>query len=222
LLKTLDKYKNYAIIVEMNNFKSGPGGLRGRKEFIGGRPKGDANYGPKKRFESNDRGPRRDDRGGERKMELFATTCTTCGKSCEVPFRPDGSKPVLCRDCFAAKNAGGDNTRGNDRFASNDRPQRKPERTFDSPRPDRAPSVSKEDHIALARQVAMMETKISEILEIVKGAHVKVPKLPVAVEASTVEALVEAKVRKPKKLAVAKKAAKGAKKAATKVIKKAK
>jgi hypothetical protein len=72
----------------------------------------------------------------------------------------------------------------------------------------------------------MMETKISEILEIVKGAHVKVPKLPVAVEASTVEALVEAKVRKPKKLVVAKKvakkAAKGAKKAATKVTKIAK
>jgi len=36
----------------MNNFKSsGPGGLRGRRDFIGGRPKSDSEYGPKKKFD---------------------------------------------------------------------------------------------------------------------------------------------------------------------------
>lgn len=181
----------------MNNFK--PGGQRNRKEFLGGRPKSDANYGPKKRFESNDRGPRRDERGGERKIELFTTACTTCGKSCEVPFKPDGTKPVLCRDCFAAKNAGGDNARSNNRFASNDFASRKPERSFDAPRVERTPSVSKEDFVALSRHVTALEAKINEILAIVKSAHVAVEKTPVEAEAASAEAAPVKKERKPKK-----------------------
>ena len=198
----------------MNNFK--PGGLRNRKEFIGGRPKSDANYGPKKRFESNDRGPRRDDRGndrgGERKIELFTTACTTCGKSCEVPFKPDGTKPVLCRDCFAAKNAGGDNARGGNRFPSNDFAPRKPERSFDTPRLERTPGVSREDFAALSRHVTALDAKINEILAIVKTAHAVVEKSPVAAEATTGEEVTIKKEQKPKK---------AAKKVVKKVVKKA-
>ncbi len=32
--------------------------------------------------------------------EMFDATCSTCGKACQVPFRPTGNKPVLCSDCF--------------------------------------------------------------------------------------------------------------------------
>lgn len=199
----------------MNNFK--PGGQRNRKEFLGGRPKSDANYGPKKRFESNDRGPRRDDRGSDRKIELFTTACTTCGKSCEVPFKPDGTKPVLCRDCFAAKNAGGDNTRTTNRFASNDFGARKPERSFDAPRVERAPGVSKEDFAALSRHVTALDAKINEILAIVKSAHGAVEKSPVAAEATVTEDAPIKKERKPKKAAK-----KVVKKAVKKVTKKKK
>ncbi len=200
----------------MNNFK--PGGQRNRKEFLGGRPKSDANYGPKKRFESNDRGPRRDDRGGERKIELFTTACTTCGKSCEVPFKPDGTKPVLCRDCFAAKNAGGDNARSGNRSAGNDFPSRKPERSFDAPRVERAPGVSREDFAALSRHVTALDAKINEILAIVKSAHAPVEKTSMATEASAAEDAPIKKERKPKK--VAKVVKKVVKKAAKKVTKK--
>src|SRR3989338_2010891 len=45
--------------------------------------------------------------GGDR--EMFRTTCSNCGKDCEVPFKPNGSRPVLCNDCF--RNAGGNDTR---------------------------------------------------------------------------------------------------------------
>ena len=45
--------------------------------------------------------------GGDR--EMFRTTCSNCGKDCEVPFKPSGSRPVLCNDCF--RNAGGNDTR---------------------------------------------------------------------------------------------------------------
>src|SRR6478672_2301419 len=37
-----------------------------------------------------DRGPR----------EMFSATCSSCGKEAQVPFRPNGSKPVYCSDCF--------------------------------------------------------------------------------------------------------------------------
>ncbi len=33
----------------------------------------------------------------------FLVTCEECGKETTVPFKPTGSKPVLCRECFDAK-----------------------------------------------------------------------------------------------------------------------
>jgi CxxC-x17-CxxC domain-containing protein len=32
--------------------------------------------------------------------QMFATVCSNCGKSTEVPFQPRGDKPVYCRECF--------------------------------------------------------------------------------------------------------------------------
>ena len=46
---------------------------------------------------------REDNRGGGRfgaPREMHKATCADCGKECEVPFKPDGSKPVYCRDCY--------------------------------------------------------------------------------------------------------------------------
>jgi len=34
------------------------------------------------------------------RSEMFQATCSDCGKSCEVPFKPRGDKPVYCNDCF--------------------------------------------------------------------------------------------------------------------------
>ncbi len=36
----------------------------------------------------------------DRPREMFTTTCDSCGKEARVPFRPTGSKPVYCSDCF--------------------------------------------------------------------------------------------------------------------------
>ena len=39
--------------------------------------------------------------GGERApREMFAATCSSCGKEAQVPFRPTSGKPVYCSDCF--------------------------------------------------------------------------------------------------------------------------
>jgi CxxC-x17-CxxC domain-containing protein len=39
---------------------------------------------------SADRGPR----------EMFDATCSNCGQTARVPFRPTSGKPVYCSDCF--------------------------------------------------------------------------------------------------------------------------
>ena len=41
-------------------------------------------------YGTRDRGPR----------EMFAATCSNCGREAQVPFRPTSGKPVYCSDCF--------------------------------------------------------------------------------------------------------------------------
>ncbi len=36
----------------------------------------------------------------DRPREMFSATCDGCGKEARVPFRPTGTKPVYCSDCF--------------------------------------------------------------------------------------------------------------------------
>lgn len=46
----------------------------------------------------------------DRPQIMHKTICSDCGKECEVPFKPSGSKPVFCRDCFQNKRSS-DSTR---------------------------------------------------------------------------------------------------------------
>jgi CxxC-x17-CxxC domain-containing protein len=40
-------------------------------------------------------------RDASRPLEMHQATCVSCKKFCEVPFKPNGKKPVFCRDCFS-------------------------------------------------------------------------------------------------------------------------
>lgn len=40
-----------------------------------------------------------------RGQELHSVVCAECGVQTQVPFRPRDSRPVYCRDCFAAQRA---------------------------------------------------------------------------------------------------------------------
>ncbi|MDO8618584.1 MAG: hypothetical protein Q7R49_01410 [Candidatus Daviesbacteria bacterium] len=66
------------------------GGFRPRPSFGGDRPR----FGSP-RFRSGEAG------GGDRgPVEMHKAICDSCGKECEVPFRPTQGKPVFCSDCF--------------------------------------------------------------------------------------------------------------------------
>ena len=71
---------------------------------------------------------------------LYTATCAACGNSCQVPFKPNGRKPVYCSNCF----------KRDDRDPREDRP------TFSD---HRASNSSME-----ARLVAI-EAKIDSIIE---------------------------------------------------------
>lgn len=103
----------------MNNFKP-------NRSFGGNKPYGAKSFGNKGGF---DRGPR----------EMFQANCASCGKTCEVPFRPNGKKPVYCTECFA-KNGGP--TRNENRSDSFEKKSFPPRPQFQSapqaPRDDQA------------------------------------------------------------------------------------
>lgn len=70
-------------------YKPSRGGQSGGKRF-----------GAKK-FGGNDRGDRYgSDRRERNTPMLYDAVCAECANACQVPFRPNGKKPVLCRDCF--------------------------------------------------------------------------------------------------------------------------
>lgn len=46
---------------------------------------------------------------GDGPRQMFSATCSKCGQSCEVPFKPTGERPVFCNNCF--KSQGGPSQR---------------------------------------------------------------------------------------------------------------
>ncbi len=208
----------------MNNFKSGgfkKGGSFGGRPSFGGGQRGAGR--------SNDRGgDRRDARGPKKaEQEMFKATCTTCGAACEVPFRPDGQKPVLCRDCYATKNSfepGGQKREGRERGASFGA---KAAPAYERNAPKAAPASV--DLSGLMKRIDTLESKLNQVLELIQTpvavvmeefAAVAVSKSAPAVK-SEPTLIVDAQVVTPKK-AAAKKVAKVAPKAAPKAaVKKA-
>lgn len=166
------------------NKRPGPGGQRG-------------GFGGPRRFDRNDRGG-----SGER----FTATCADCGNTCEVPFRPNGKKPVYCTACFPKHQ---DEGRG-ERFERRESPRfERPQQSRFERRaaqfgpPTQRPAAPAADHRidALARDVASLNAKLDALTELVRS-------------------LAPHKPASPSTAPVAKPAKKTAKKASKKVAKK--
>ena len=48
--------------------------------------------------------------------EMHKVNCSECGKETEVPFKPDGDRPVYCRDCYQKHKKPSFNRGGRDRY----------------------------------------------------------------------------------------------------------
>jgi CxxC-x17-CxxC domain-containing protein len=213
----------------MKNFKEGgfkgSGGFSGRQKFSKG---GDRTGNGRGKFGGNKSGGKFGGKGDREnrpfnKPELFAATCSSCGKPCEVPFKPSGDKPVFCSACFGKSSSrdkqseergGRDERKAPRNFKKESYPKRE-DRTF---RPDY--SEKKDNgHEELKKQIALLESKINRVLELLNTEKaVSVP--------TTVTEEAPKKVRKPKtiptKAVAKKKAVKKAAKVAKAIKKKAK
>ncbi len=103
---------------------------------------------------------RTDGRSFER-SQMYPAVCGKCNKACEVPFKPNGQRPVYCSDCFGSMKEGGASTGG---FA--------PKRDFSAPRRDydapvAAPVMKVEDSRIndLRRQMDGINSKLDRLIE---------------------------------------------------------
>ncbi len=137
-------------------------------------------------------GQRRDyDRGFNGPSESFRATCSKCHKPCEVPFRPNGKKPVFCKDCFV-------------RDDSRDARPSYGKQGFDRPVRAHAPAAVEDLRIgALQRELAVIHEKLDTLIQ--------------SLESAAYSSILTASVKKEAKPAAkAAPAAKPVKKAATK------
>lgn len=115
-------------------------------------------------------------KSGDRPTMMHTATCGECGNECQVPFKPNGRKPVLCNDCFKpedrpARKSFGDRPSYGDRPSRGDRPSYG-ERSSYGDRPSfgdrpsyRAPSVPgsyemREINAKLDRLLALLEKQV--------------------------------------------------------------
>ncbi|MCE9586108.1 hypothetical protein K8R04_02185 [Candidatus Uhrbacteria bacterium] len=106
----------------------------------------------KKRF--GDKAPykpgyKRDEGRGNDWKPMFPATCATCGDRCEVPFKPNGRKPVLCSNCFKKEGPSDRPSFGGDR----ERPMRS------------APTYSAPGDGNVAQQLKDINDKLDAIIE---------------------------------------------------------
>lgn len=181
----------------MNDFKKNfkPSGAHGgsfsRPSFGGG-------SGPRKSFDRDSRGP----------SETFKTSCSKCHAACEVPFRPNGKKPVFCKNCFVRDEAPRD-TRGGNSYGNSY------EKRSYSDRPERSERL-----FAPAREATVEDPRIGAMQRELTVVHAKLDTLIQSLESSAYSSILSAsseRAEKPAKKVVAKAAPK---KAVKKVAKK--
>ena len=143
----------------MKDFRKQHGGGAGREGGFERREGGNDFRGPKRDFDNRGGFDRKQHSG--RNETMHQAVCSECGRSCEVPFVPNGAKPVYCNDCFSAKK--GAQTKSFEK------------RDFNAPRPshheDRAPNApAPRDHRVdeLKSQMDAMNSKLDRLVKMME------------------------------------------------------
>ena len=51
--------------------------------------------------------------------KMYDVKCSECGKETTVPFKPDGQRPVFCKDCFRKKRGNSAPRNGSRNYSDN-------------------------------------------------------------------------------------------------------
>lgn len=127
-----------------------------KKRSFGNRDSGRSSRGGSGRSRDGEsrgesRGFGRDNRSGgsSEYKQSFRVTCDKCAKSCEVPFKPTGNKPVYCSDCFR----------------KNEKKSTKYDDFNEFDRIEKTKSPSNQSNDLLLKRLDAIEEKIDKILE---------------------------------------------------------
>jgi CxxC-x17-CxxC domain-containing protein len=90
---------------------------------------------------------------------MHQAICSSCGKECEVPFKPSGDKPVYCRDCFAKNRSHESESFGREKRDNRETPRGDFKR-FNEDRPSPAPRNN---------DLGTINSKLDQILKILNS-----------------------------------------------------
>ena len=115
------------------------------------------------------------DREGDRDLRprttMHEAICSSCGKNCEVPFRPTGDKPVYCRECFSG--AGVSNNAG--RFNKKERRDFSPISSV--PARTSSQAQNSEGGDSIKKELEALNSKLERLIFAVQAlAHGQTPK----------------------------------------------
>lgn len=97
---------------------------------------------------------------------MFRTTCDACHKPCEVPFKPNGKKPVFCDACF---NKTRESPQEGEYF------KRKDKMVFDGP--EGRPHHHEHEHEHAPHHPPMPDAKFAELKREINSVNAKLDKL---------------------------------------------
>ena len=105
--------------------------------------------------------------------QMFSAVCSECNRTCEVPFRPTGDRPVFCNDCFSNKR--GSSQGGHPRRDAS--PARGfPQRDFTQLTPSSKPPTEDKRINELKQQLDAVNKKLDTIIEMMKSPAVEAVK----------------------------------------------
>ncbi len=113
---------------------------------------------------SNNRGGRRNDNNRGQRSEMYDAVCSKCGDKCQVPFKPNGRKPILCSHCFGKERSiSGKSTFEPKRFDRSDRREKPAYRS--------TPRGGNEE---MMKKMRILTEKVDRILQILTEIDVEI------------------------------------------------
>ena len=96
---------------------------------------------------------------------MHTATCSGCGKDCQVPFKPNGKKPVFCSACYVREEKGGEG-RAHERGEKSSFYEKKSAyQSRPHARPESRPSMNG----ITTEQYKTLNAKLDAILKLIRG-----------------------------------------------------
>ena len=90
---------------------------------------------------------------------FYKATCSNCGNSCDVPFKPVNGKPVFCRNCFVKTGDTEKNGRAGDRYQKREYTPRSYEHT-----------PPQNMNIDIAKQLEEINSKLERLIRVIEAS----------------------------------------------------